>query len=139
LQIVDQLQKGSAEPVVQDKGQATKAPRLTKEHGQIDWSRSAPEIKNQVRALQPWPRAYTAWQRPEGEPVRLIVHQAAINETESSTNAAPGTVVSVEGQLFVACGRGVLSLQQVQPAGKRAMTAEEFLRGNPVQVGHRLV
>jgi methionyl-tRNA formyltransferase len=139
LQIVDQLQKGSAEPVVQDEGQATKAPRLTKEHGQIDWSRSAPEIKNQVRALQPWPRAYTAWQRPEGEPVRLIVHQVSIGDCDSPAEAAPGSVVSVEGKLLVATGNGVLSLQQVQPAGKRAMAVEEFLRGNSVQVGQMLI
>ena len=137
-QVVDQLESGTSQPLEQDKTQATKAPRLTKEHGQIDWSRSAKEIKNQVRALQPWPRAYTSWECPERKAMRLIVHQAAIADTTLAEDAAPGTVLSVDTELLVVTGNGVLSLRQVQPAGKRTMTAGEFLRGYPVQVGHML-
>ncbi len=135
LAIVGQLADGTTNPVTQDKIQATKAPRLTKEMGQIDWSRSAQEIKNQVRALQPWPRAFTAWQRPEGEPLRLIVHRV---QTASITTAAPGEVTSIEEGLAVATGDGSLLLEEVQPAGKRAMPIADFLRGNAIQVGDRL-
>ena len=134
LLVVDQLEQGTASPIPQDKSQATKAPRLSKEHGLIDWSKTAQEIKNQVRALQPWPRAYTAWQRKAGEPLRLILHRVDIIE---SAEGDPGSVVQAEGELLIATGAGGLRIEQVQPAGKRTMTAEEFLRGNPVQIGDR--
>jgi len=139
LEVVAQLAAGTAQPVEQDRSEATKAPRLTKEMGRIDWSRSAVEIKNQVRGLQPWPRAYTDWHRAEeqgtkGEPLRLIVHQVSTCDGE---NAPAGTVRSIDGELLVATGDGVLRLDQVQPAGKRAMPAADFLRGSAVQVGDR--
>ncbi len=135
LEIVEQLADCTTNPVTQDKSQATKAPRLTKEMGQIDWSRTAQEIKNQVRALQPWPRAFTAWQRAEGEALRLIVHRV---RTAPARMGVPGEVVSIEEGLAVATGEGLLFLEEVQPAGKRAMQVADFLRGNPVQVGDRL-
>jgi len=136
LTVVSQLEAGTTKPITQDKSQATKAPRLAKEDGVIDWSRPAIQIKNQVRALQPWPRAYTHWQRSEGEPLRLIVHRATLGEGAS---AEPGTVVSTTDQFAVATGDGVLRLEQIQPAGKRALAAGEFLRGYPLQPGDRLV
>ena len=135
LTVVGQLEAGNAKPITQDKSQATKAPRLTKEDGRIDWSRSAAQIKNQVRALQPWPRAFTHWQRSEGEPLRLIVHRVSLGE---GAVAEAGTVVSIAGELAIATGDGVLRLEQVQPAGKRAMDVGEFMRGYPLQLGDRL-
>lgn len=138
LRVVEELATGTESPVEQDKSQATKAPRLAKEHGKIDWSRSALEIKNQVRALQPWPRAFTDWHRSTDGPLRLIVHRAALCD-ERFSDSSPGSVVSTIGQLVVTTGDGFLSLLEVQPAGKRLMRAEEFLRGNPMQVGDELL
>ena len=138
LKIVEQLADGTTNPVTQDKSLATKAPRLTKEMGQIDWSRSALEIKNQVRALQPWPRAFTSWQREESEALRLIVHRVGGSPDEASSPGVFGEVVCIEGGLVVATGDGILRLEEVQPAGKRAMPIADFLRGNPIQVGDRL-
>lgn len=135
LKVVDQLEQGTATPLPQDKSQATKAPRLVKENGLIDWSRSALEIKNQVRALQPWPRAFTHWQRGAEEPLRLIVHRVSLGEAAA---AEPGTVISVESQLEVATGNGLLRLEEIQPAGKRVLAADEFLRGYPLRAGDRL-
>ncbi len=135
LEVVEKLGSGKATPVIQDKSQATKAPRLAKEDGLIDWSRSAVEIKNQVRALQPWPRAFTHWQRGEGEPLRLIVHRVSPAE---GTSDEPGRVVSCEEELTVATGDGVLRLEQIQPAGKRTLAADEFLRGYPLRPGDQL-
>ena len=63
VRVVDELAAGTAKPIEQNPAQASKAPRLTKEQGAIDWSRRAAEIKNQVRAVRPWPRAYTFWHR----------------------------------------------------------------------------
>src|SRR5437660_5790398 len=69
--VIDQIAAGTAQGVKQDKTQATKAPKLTKEHGLIDWSRSGRDVCNQIRAMQPWPTAYTFWHRHrEGEPHR---------------------------------------------------------------------
>ena len=137
IKVVEQLEQGTTSPEPQDKNLATKAPRLHKQQGQIDWSQSAAQIKNQVRALQPWPRAFTHWQREDGEPIRLIVHRVRV-EQSCSTETDPGEVLSVGTILQVATGNGSLQLEQIQPAGKRAMTAEEFLRGYAVRPGHQL-
>lgn len=144
LEVVEQLKSGTTNPVPQDKSLATKAPRLNKELGKIDWSRSALEIKNQVRALQPWPRAFTSWKRSEGEPVRIIIHKAG--ELASADGqppslpgiTLPGIVMQSENQLVVATGSGLICLEEIQPAGKRMMQASDFLRGYPVKVGDRL-
>jgi methionyl-tRNA formyltransferase len=134
LDVVDKLAAGMAEPLEQDKSQATKAPRLTKEQGAVDWSHSAQEIKNQVRALHPWPRAYTNWQRAGSEPLRLILDRVQL--ADGDDQAAPqGTVISVDQKLIVATSAGCLSLEQIQPAGKRVMSAAEFLRGYPMKAG----
>lgn len=138
LEIVEQISAGTTSPVPQDKSQATKAPRLTKEMGQIDWSRTAVEIKNQVRALQPWPRAFASWQRQEGEPVRLILHRARVGDPSPAEADSPGSVLVSGTELVVATGDGVLCLEEVQPAGKRVMQVADFLRGYPVQSGDRL-
>ncbi len=121
--------------VVQDKSQATKAPRLKKSDGRIDWQRTAPEIERQLRAFTPWPGTFTFIPRRKGDPQRLIVLEASVSG--DSTDAAPGEVLVAEGnQLHVAAGGGsVLAIQQVQPAGKRAMQVDEYLRGRPVAVG----
>ena len=137
LEVIDQLATGTAIPLEQDQAQATKAPRLTKEHGVVDWTRSAAEIKNQVRALQPWPRAFTEWHRPGGHPLRLILHRVSIAEG-SAAEQPPGRVVARDPALVISTGEGCLSLDEIQPAGKRPMSAAALLRGYSIQVGHRL-
>jgi methionyl-tRNA formyltransferase len=124
--------------LVQDRSQVTKAPRLTKADGQVDWSRTAIQIANQVRALKPWPGTYTHWQREDHPGARLILTD--VTPVESlETGAAPGTVQSTaDGQIIVATGDGDLRLNRVQPAGKRDMGADEFLRGHHVEVGDQL-
>jgi methionyl-tRNA formyltransferase len=134
LEVVDQLAAGTTRPVAQDTSLATKAPRLSKAMGQIDWSRSAQQIKNQVRALQPWPRAFTSWQR--AEPVRLQIHQ--VQTVAYGGEAAAGTVVASDESLVIATGQGGLRLDVIQPAGKRAMQAIDFLRGTPIPCGDRM-
>jgi methionyl-tRNA formyltransferase len=146
LSVVDALAAGTAAPIKQDRTQASKAPRLEKEHGAIDWSRSAQAIKNQVRALDPWPRAYTSWIRPSDpqksepggssprsssqEPLRLILHRTAVVSPSPNPEVHPGTILDAGAQrLLVATGDGALEILALQPAGKRVMQAAEFLRG----------
>jgi methionyl-tRNA formyltransferase len=135
LQVVEGLESGTAKPIEQDASQASKAPRLKKEQGAIDWSRPAQEIKNQVRALQPWPRAYTFWHPAGGAPVRLNVDRVAI--VDHPAELPPGSVVKSSPRLLVAAGDALLEVQVLQPAGKRSMPAANFLRGNRVALGDR--
>lgn len=139
MQTIEQLDSGNAKPVVQDVALASKAPRLKKEDGVIDWSRSAREIHNQVRAFAAWPKTFTYWHRPQGEPMRLILEQVTVVESPPSAVAAdPGTVLEAnENRLILAAGQSALQIVTLQPAGKRLLTAAEFLRGNPVQPGER--
>jgi methionyl-tRNA formyltransferase len=134
LRVIEELETGTAKPQAQDKAAASKAPRLEKEHGLVDWSRPAASIKNQVRALDPWPRAYTHWQRGTGEPLRLILQRVQAIAA-STTAAAPGTVVEVGSRLVVATGEGAVEILALQPSGKRTMPAAEFLRGYQIPVG----
>jgi methionyl-tRNA formyltransferase len=136
LAVIDQLAAGTAQGVKQDQAQATKAPKLTKEHGLIDWTKSAAQVCRQVRAMQPWPTAYTFWHRPGGAPVRVLVLQA--EAVAEAAGGPPGTVALVtKDTLQVAAGEGQVRLIQVQPAGKRAMAVGEWLRGHRLQVGER--
>jgi len=138
LEAIDALARGGAQPVPQDKSLASKAPRIQKSDGLIDWSRPAAAIKNQVRAMQPWPTAYTFWHRVDGPPLRLIVGPVAVVEG-SPSGAPPGTVLEADGdRLVVAAGERAVALEAVQPAGKRLLSIGEFLRGYRVQPGDRL-
>lgn len=136
LSVVDALEAGDAKPQAQDKGAASRAPRLSKEDGLIDWSASAEQIKNRVRALNPWPRAFTHWRRGGGEPLRLILER--VDAVETNEAVAPGTIVEAASRLVVAAGDGLVEILAVQPAGKRVMAAGEFLRGYPLAAGDRL-
>lgn len=125
----------------QDQSQATKAPRLSKEDGAVDWNRSDQEIKNQVRAFQPWPGTYSNLVRDGQEPVRLILDRVSIAAADEATldeDRQPGQVALVEkDRLLVATGEGLLSLDRVQPSGKKAMGVGDWLRGHEVTTQDR--
>lgn len=119
----------------QDQSLATKAPRLAKTDGQVDWSRTAQQIFNQVRALKPWPGTYTNLLREGQPPLRIILEKVSV-ASDLVGDYSPGEVVHVDkNSLQVATGAGVLSLDIVQPAGKRAMPVGEWLRGCAVRIG----
>jgi methionyl-tRNA formyltransferase len=124
----------------QDRAQVTKAPKLTKEHGLIDWTRPAAAVCNHVRAMQPWPTAYTYLHRPGHEPMRLIVFEAHITNDGPTTDHSPGSVIASADhkRLFVGAGDGWVEAVELQPAGKRRMAAGDFLRGNQLPDGSRL-
>ena len=133
---IEQLTRWDRESPIgtpQDASLASKAPRLKKEHGAVDWSRAAKEIRNQVRALKPWPGTYTFWKRPGQEPLRLSIDQATV--VDGPANEPGKVVTSHSKQLIVATGDQCLSIEHVAPAGKRHMTVEEFLRGYRVREG----
>ena len=143
LQVIEQIAAGAALPgLKQDKAQVTKAPKLTKEHGLIDWTRYYFEVVAQVRAMQPWPTAYTFLHRPGQPPTRIIVHRAFPYHSTfvpGKEAAPPGTVrlrPEAPLRLFVWAGRGSeVEILELQPAGKRRMAAIDFLRGHPLKPG----
>jgi methionyl-tRNA formyltransferase len=145
LEAIDMLATGrQSVGMVQDPKLATKAPRLKKEDGSVDWCRSAIDIFNQVRAFQPWPKTFTFWHPRNGEAMRLILESVRpINPpdlTDAGLNlAAAGDVIAASsGDLMVACGTGAVRIDSLQPAGKRIMTADEFLLGHCLRVGDKL-
>lgn len=136
-QTMEAVAAGSAAALPQDMTLATRARRLRKTDGAIDWSRAAAEIKNQVRALQPWPRAYADWFHAQREPVRLIIGRVDVRPAPRA--AAPGQVLVAEkDELLVATGADAISIVELQPAGRQMMRVGDFLRGHPVQAGDRL-
>jgi methionyl-tRNA formyltransferase len=129
LEALDQLEAGTARVLVQDDAKATKAPRLKKEDGAIDWTRSSRAIHDQVRALRPWPCAFTDWHRTGDTSTRLQI--LATRPVDATAHVVSGRRVGDDPhRLTIACGTGVLEILELKPAGKREMDAAEFLRGN---------
>ena len=137
VRVIDELQAGTSQPIPQDASQASRAPRLKKEQGAVDWSRPAAEIKNQVRGLRPWPRAYTFWHRPDADPLRLNIDRVSVVPT-AEAHFAPGIILTATSRLVIATGDGALEIQELQPASRRSMPAAEFLRGHRVNAGDHL-
>jgi methionyl-tRNA formyltransferase len=129
------LAAGKVTILPQDRSKVTKAPKLRKEDGMIDWQKPAQAIHDLVRAMQPWPVAQTTW-RPRstttGETDRLIVHKTRVE----GGLANPGEVIEAIGdRLVIAAGEGAVSLLAIQLPGKKVFTTAEFLRGHRIQSG----
>lgn len=126
---------------LQDPEKVTKAPRLKKSDGLIDFSRTAKQIFDQVRAFQPWPRTFTNWCSDGKPPVRLIVGRSAIVEDAEMAqveiaDVAHGQVAVCDGErLWIQTSEGILSIIEIQPSGKRMMPIADFLRGQKPAVG----
>ena len=115
------LASGNAPRISQDNARATYAPKLKREHGQIDWFESAEAIQRKIRAYNPWPGAFMKLERQN-----LKVFSASVVDL----NGQPGEILRSDKDLIVATDEGALSLAEVQLEGKRRMTAAEFLRGH---------
>jgi methionyl-tRNA formyltransferase len=116
-----EIVSGALKPVAQDNARATMAPLLKKEDGLIDWSLPARDIHNRVRGLTPWPGAYTFL---DGNMIKLIRTEVVTGSVAAGTISADGTV------LEVGTGKDVIRVISLQPAGRKSMTAGDFLRGH---------
>ena len=133
---------GPVEGAKQDAALVTKAPKIKKEFGLIDWSKPAAQVERHVRAMQPWPTAYTFYHRPAvldlpAKPtIRVIINRvepAGANPIRSMGCGTPYSDTSDTDRLLVQVGNGeFISILELQPAGKKRMSAAEFLRGYPV-------
>ncbi|MCX8118100.1 MAG: methionyl-tRNA formyltransferase [Desulfobacterota bacterium] len=126
---IEKMKKGELTPVPQDHSKATYAPPLKKEDGRIDWRRSAREIENLIRAMHPWPGAFTRWERGLLKILRGEARQGAISSN-------PGTVLWVGADFIeVGTGEGSLLIKEVQPEGGRRMSVRDFLAGHRLPSG----
>ena len=126
----------------QDAAGVTRAPRLAKADGMVDWTQPAIAIERRRRALEPWPRLATFFTRGDGQRSRLVIEECVVESPAAAgeTDLAPGTVIEAAGErLVVACGGGTaLAILRLVPEGRRSMSAAEFLRGSPLVAGSRL-
>ena len=120
---------GEIELQSQDDSQATYSRIIAKQDGLIDWSQSAVEIWLRSRAYHPWPGTYTYWR---GKLLKVLGAEAL---PQWSGEGEPGQVMALDEGLAVATGEGALLLGEVQLAGKRAVSAQDFARGQRDFVG----
>ena len=119
---------GENASIVQNEDEVTFSPMISKEQEKIDWTLTAREVFNHIRALRPAPGAYTIL-----EDQRFKIWAADVMEDD--TSAEPGTIIFADTkEMFVACGEGsVLSLIEVQPSGKKRMPVANFLAGTQIE------
>ncbi|MFN2125040.1 MAG: methionyl-tRNA formyltransferase [Candidatus Promineifilaceae bacterium] len=125
---LDDILQGKIAAKIQDDELATYAPMIKKEAGRIDWRENAPAIDRQIRAMTPWPGAFSEW---EGQNLKIL----AAHPVLKSSALIPGTAALVNGEIVVQTGDGLLVLDQLQLAGKKASSAEAFVRGRPQFIG----
>ena len=120
IKTLEELEKGNVKPVPQS-GESSYAPMMKKTDGLIDWTKSASELSNFIRGMNPWPGAYTFL---EGERIKIL----AVKTLDEAGEA--GTVERVsKDELVIGGGKGSISVLEVQPSGKRPMSVKAFLQG----------
>lgn len=147
LETLRGLEAGSIQPRKQDHTQATLAPILEKDEGRIDFHREAPEILNRLRGFQPWPGAFTSFRGKN-----LTLHRARLaaygmppqhakvgRAGDPGGPLVPGEMKAAGEDLFLGCGEGTaLQVVELQPEGKRRMSARDFIHGYRPKAGERL-
>lgn len=130
LKVIDDIAAGTAHAIPQDGQKATYARLLDRSMERIDWTKSAWQIHNLIRAFNPSPSTFTTL--PDGKHLKIWASLL----TDKSSDARPGTVVAAgRSGLYVACGEGVLELTEVQPESKKRMAAHVFLNGHSIHEG----
>ena len=131
LQVLPRWLEGEITPQPQDDALASYTPMLAREDGEIDWSQPAAVIERMTRAYDPWPGTYTTWQ---GRRLKILRGRPLC-----PWEGEVGRVVEAPEGVAVGTGRGALLLLEVQLAGKRAMSAADFVRGQGDFIGSNLL
>ncbi len=125
------LEEGTITPEPQDESEATHAPIIDKEMGYLKFDAPATDICNLIKGFNPWPAAYFT---VDGKRIKVFA-----SKVSGKTDKEPGTVVRSDGELIIACAEGTsLSLTEIQPEGKKRMTAKDYLTGHSLEVGSRV-
>ena len=128
------LEKAKIKLTPQDNKKATLAPKLRKSDGLINWNDSAADIYNKMRGFIPWPGAFTHL----GNKL-LKIYKAEVISPVESTLPKPGNILEISKDgILVAAGKGNLLIKELQPEGKRPMSAEEFISGHKLSIGQML-
>lgn len=130
IQALDALEAGTAVFTPQNPDRVTFCRKLEKESGRMDWTHPAPELERHVLAMNPWPAAQTTL--PDDKALLVLRAEAVEGSGE------PGVLLDAGKDFVVACGEGALRLDEVRPAGKRAMGGGDFLRGARLAPGNHL-
>jgi methionyl-tRNA formyltransferase len=146
IETINGMRKGKIKPIPQS-GDATYAPPIKKEDGKINWSKSAEELFNFVRGMYPWPAAFcylnnerikiikVKRQKIDVPPLYPPLLRGEFKEGQGS--GIPGTIVKAsDGELIVETGKGFLVIEDIQPEGKRVMSAKAFLAGRKLKEGY---
>ncbi|HTY37105.1 MAG TPA: methionyl-tRNA formyltransferase [Bacteroidota bacterium] len=135
LQTVRSLEVGNAKPLQQDHTQASQAPKLFRENGEIHWNAPAKQIHNLVRGLSPSP---CAWTKHHGKVIR-IYRTECIDRSDPELAGRPGEILHADANsVRVGTTNGVIGLLEVQQEGRKRMGIAEFLRGYPLKAGDKL-
>lgn len=131
---LDDIVAGRLTPSPQDDDLSTYAPMISKEDGRLDWQQTSSEIDRRIRAMSPWPGAFTNWQG------KLLKIKGASVANGRLPTGKPGEVIAAsEEGAAVLTGDGALVLEEIQLAGKRVTAVSDFLRGHPHFIGSTLV
>lgn len=126
LHVLTQIQEGNLSPEQQDESLTCYAHKLTKQEAEIDWTQSAKQIDQMIRAFNPWPVAYTQY---NGKPLRFFM-SSFLTTTVKNSDEPAGTVISESSDgIQIATSDGILNLTQLQLPGKKAMPVRDFLNG----------
>ena len=131
---LDLLAEGAPDPRPQDDSRATKAPRLKKSDGVIDWAAGAADVRNRIHGTWPWPGGQATFIRQDGTELPVLIARAAV--AEGGAQGEPG---QVDGDGCVATGEGRVALLEIKPAGRRLMPWRDFVNGYRVREGDRFV
>ncbi len=134
LDTLDALRQGTLVPEVQDDSLANYAEKIQKSDLLLDFSLDARTLHNHIRGTSPIPLSFT--HLPNGS--LLKVYAARVYDEDKLHDVAPGTVVSLDNEILVACGKGTLALTSVIPEGKKRMPAADYIRGRKLSVGDLL-
>jgi methionyl-tRNA formyltransferase len=135
LRVLDAIANGTATETPQDESQATTAPKLKREATQIDWSRPAPAIANQIRGLHPWPGCRVRLVDPAGTMTDRLTLVRARPAGNDGNDAEPGMILSTGA---VSAGDGAVEVLECQPEGKRPMLLQQYRNGHRWDTGMRL-
>lgn len=128
-QTVKAIEDGTAERIRQNDDESTYAPMMDRNLGHIDFKKSAVSIHNLVRGIVPWPGAWC--ESPYG---KIKIWKTRIGQGQ--TDREPGTIVSVDKQgIEVACGMGMLLIEEIQMPNKKRMHVSEYIKGNTIEIG----
>ncbi|MBE6662104.1 MAG: methionyl-tRNA formyltransferase [Ruminococcaceae bacterium] len=133
IETVEQIKNGTAVRIKQDDALATHAAKIEKEDCLLDFSMDATALHNLIRGLSPIPLAFT--HTPDGKLLKVTASRVISTE---ETHSDFGKVLSLDGEIAIACGKGILALTAVLPEGKGKMNAADFIRGRKIAIGDTL-